>query len=200
MVQLTHLFLRGKYLVALLAINCIFTISCKTSKVETSSGELASILNNEINLLQPTDTILVKENFDNDFLRYFLEEFDASIQPNSARGEEIKNMLTTNEIAHLIKQLSGKTLPLQNYLNGHDKIKLARTETKGEGHKDGLQVAQEYTQTKIVFSSPVISSTKDYALIYVSKGVEDAMSSSIHVYKKMNGEWKFYTQIYDAIE
>ena len=200
MIQLINSFLKAKFLPALLAINCFFLISCKPSRVETSTGELASILNNEINQIHRTDIILVKENFDNEFLRSFLEEFDTSFQPNSTKDEEIKDVLTTNEIAHLIKQLQGEKLPLQNYLKGHDRIKFLKTETKGEIHKDGLQVAQEYTQTRIIFSLPVISSTKDYALIYISIGVEDSMSSSIHVYKKMSGEWKFYTQIYDAIE
>ena len=199
MVQLIHLYLKVKFLAVLLVFNFL-VVSCKSSRVVRSTDELNSIINKEINFFETSDTIFVKQGYENAFLISFLEEFNVSFTTNSLKDEEIKNMLTPSEIAYLKKQLKKNELPLEKFLQGHDKIKLLKPEPKGEGSKNGLQIAQEYTRNKIVFSSPIMTSTKDYALIFVSKGMEDAMSSSIHVYKKIGGQWKYYTRIYDAIE
>lgn len=174
-------------------------ISCKTSRVETSKDQIVSIFEKEIELFITDDTIFLKEEYDNEFIKSFLKELPVSSSARSFKDEEIVKLLKPNEIDYLISQLNSVKLPLKKHLEGNDKIKFLKN-LRGDSTRNGLEIAKQYTRNKMIFSSPVITSTEDYALIYVSKGMEDAMSSSINVYKNVEGKWIFYTQLFNAIE
>jgi hypothetical protein len=65
---------------------------------------------------------------------------------------------------------------------------------------DGLKSANYFTKKRLFLSKPVFTSNGNYSLIAFSYGAINSASGGVHVYKKINGKWKFYTELNGWIE
>tara|TARA_R100000935_G_scaffold54300_1_gene82991 strand:- start:146 stop:727 length:582 start_codon:yes stop_codon:yes gene_type:complete len=189
-----------------LVINCTL-FSCKVSKTEDPKDQLFSIIENEIQLFDTNDSIFVQNQFQNHFLKSVLQDPPPMDLFQIFSPEEMKEVFKPFEIKYLLKQLENSNLSLEQHQEnrkGKNLIPIYPLPPKPEklenGTYNGLEIVRNFSRNKIIFSAPVITSTKEYALIYVVKGTESAMSSSINVYKNIEGRWEYYTKLYDAME
>jgi len=207
MVKLIQLHFKASILILIcLVINCTL-FSCKVSKTEDPKDQLFSIIDNEIQLFDTNDSIFIQNQFQNQFLESFLQDLPSTDYFNKFSAEEMKEIFNPSEVQYLLQQLENSNLSLEQHQEnrkGKNLIPIYPLPPKPEklenGTYNGLEIVRNFSRNKIIFSAPVITSTKEYALIYVVKGTESAMSSSINVYKNIEGRWEYYTKLYGAIE
>jgi len=181
--------------------------SCKVSKTEDPKDQLFSIIENEIQLFDTNDSIFIQNQFQNQFLKSFLQDLPSTDYFNKFSAEEMKEIFNPSEVQYLLQQLENSNLSLEQHQEnrkGKNLIPVYPLPPKPEklenGTYDSLEFVRNLSRNKIIFSAPVITSTNEYALIYVVKGTEGAMSSSINVYKNSEGRWEYYTKLYGTIE
>jgi len=201
MATLKQQLLRGKHLMLIFLVISITTSSCKSSKIGLSKKEEISIFENEIRSFELQDSVLIKKELYNDFIKSFLQEPNSSNFPFSR--EELKKIINPNEVNFLIQQLDRQDFPLEIYIKYQNfknsppvKTYTKRVYAKNEV-RDGVESVVSYHKKRIIFSNPIITQTGDYALIYVTRGTYDSMSSTIRVYKQVKGAWTLFSSLYD---
>jgi len=144
----------------------------------------------------------------NDYLVNFLEEKKISnvsySEFNNFNGnlslDEIKLIFNDYSVESLINKITTSNLKADKLIIPNNIILNNIKKEKSNIGNDGLKMAEFMTRKRIHISIPVIINNGDYGLIAYSRGIKNSMSGGVHIYKKTNNNWIFYTSVDGWIE
>ena len=181
-------------------------VSCSVLNVDHKTD----IINKEILRLNETyknDKVYLDFNL-NKYLIDFLEEKKVSnvvySEFNNFNGnlslDEIKIIFSDKSVKLLIEQIKTSNLKTEK-LSLPKNINISNTKKeKSNIGNDGLKAIEFMSKKRIFLSKPAVTKDGAYSLVAYSTGTKDSMSGGIHIYKKTNNNWKFYTSVDGWIE
>lgn len=189
--------------------NFFILISCVTHAPvvsTTANPAVAQILDEEINRFENAGVIHIESTYYNPHIKGFLTAYNNGDRMatdqlrNVLTAAEINEILNPDELGYLIDQLNDpQKLPTTRAMTTR-KVILEDLHSRGEKNIRNNQRLLNIEKDRMIISTPVFTSDKEFAIIDVSKGKLHAMYTTINLYKMEDGKYVFYKTLLGYME
>lgn len=187
----------------------IFTIiSCGSSAPLSITAEPAEgqLLNEEIRRFEDAGVIHIENTYYNPHIQGFLtaysngERIATDQLKNILTVSEINKILNPGEVEHLLQQLKNPAKVPSTSLMASRKVILEDLHAQGKNNIKNNDRILNIEKDRMIISTPIFTSDKQFALIDVSKGKLHSMYTTINLYERKGDDYIFYKTLLSYME